>query len=370
MFARNFMLFFCLVVVATKNHTIKFKNEVSHRHGKFIPFWNWGIGVVRFKNDECSAADGLSGTCYTKRQCSDIDGIASGGCASNIGVCCVIQRSCGSTSSYNNTYFVSSPSFKQTTGANKCIYTVPRCDSDICQIRIDFLSFSLMQPNAQGVCANDAFNVIGGAYEVPEICGENSGQHLYVNFNGADDIKLVINTNSDSTFGRSWRFKVTQIGCDCPTRAPNGCLQHYTGISGVVQSLNYGTTIAGQGTRQLANTNYGICVAPAAGYCGIQWSQGTASPNTFTISGDATMAPTSLSGDDCTTDFIVVANPYIAGTPANTDRFCGTQLPTLVSYSRPFVLYVVTDGNEANDVANSGFLLSYTQLACRNSICR
>lgn len=60
---------------------------------RILVFWgwtsSWGVGVVRFQNGVCTGADGLDGTCYTKRQCADINGIASGSCASNIGVCCV-----------------------------------------------------------------------------------------------------------------------------------------------------------------------------------------------------------------------------------------------------------------------------------------
>lgn len=121
---------------------------------------------------------------------------------------------------------------------------------------------------------------------------------------------------------------------------------YYTDLSGTVRSLNYGTTASsyilanGQpGTRQLINTNYGICVSMVPGYCGIQWAQ-SSDIYSFTVSADTTSAvglgiiatPQSyLSGTDCATDFIVVPDPYINGAPANTDRFCGNGLPTLTS---------------------------------------
>lgn len=60
--------------------------------------------------------------------------------------------------------------------------------------------------------------VIGGASQIPIICGENSGQHIYVDFNGDSDIQIIINTNSGFSFSRSWYLKIAQIGCDCPTR--------------------------------------------------------------------------------------------------------------------------------------------------------
>lgn len=38
------------------------------------------------------------------------------------------------------------------------------------------------------------------------------------------------------------------------------------------------------GTRQIANTNYGICVRMSQGYCAIEWSQ--TNSNSFSVSGD------------------------------------------------------------------------------------
>ncbi|GJQ88051.1 hypothetical protein Trydic_g12973 [Trypoxylus dichotomus] len=350
-------------------------------------FWGWasiwGIGIVRFQNGVCPGADGLDGTCYTKRQCSDISGVASGSCASNIGVCCVLQRTCGATSSYNNTYFVN-PAFPSTmTTGGVCTFIIQKCNPSICQVRIDFLTLTLAQPDANGNCINDAMNIVGGGANIPTICGENSGLHVYVDFNGDANIKIVISTSSDTSVARSWKLKIAQIACDCPTRAPSGCLMYYTDLSGTVRSFNYGTTVSsyllpsGQpGTRQLANTNYGICVRMVPGYCGIQWSQGSDSVS-FTVSGDTTAAvglgivgaPASyMNGASCSTDFIVVPDPSINGVPANTDRFCGNGLPALTTYSKPFVLTTVTDGNELPDSGNRGFALSYTQLRCANII--
>lgn len=101
-------------------------------------------------------------------------------------------------------------------------YATPSEISILFQIRIDFLSFSLAQPNANGTCNTDAMYVIGGASQVPVICGENSGQHIYVDFNGDSDIQIIIDTNSGVSFARSWNLKISQIGCDCPTRGKLG----------------------------------------------------------------------------------------------------------------------------------------------------
>lgn len=80
------------------------------------------------------------------------------------------------------------------------------------------MDFTLAQPNANGSCVTDAMYVIGGASQVPIICGENSGQHIYVDFNGDAAIQIIIDTNSAVTLARRWNLKIAQIACDCPNR--------------------------------------------------------------------------------------------------------------------------------------------------------
>lgn len=168
---------------------------------------------------------------------------------------------------------------------------------------------------------------------------------------------------------------------------------YFSDLSRTVQSFNYGTTESGQttaqgatGTRQLINQNYGICVAAAPGYCSIDWQ--ISQSNSFTLSNDtaasAAMIGTpaaSVTGVGCTTDFIVIPNPLSGATRLTYDRFCGNGLPTITSkiaylfnclkftsnlaaFSKPYVLTVVTDNDELNDVANRGFSLDYAQRRC------
>ncbi|XP_018563924.1 uncharacterized protein LOC108905523 [Anoplophora glabripennis] len=341
------------------------------RNGKFFPFF--GVGLVRFENGLCGGNSTLEGTCYTRRQCALADGVGTVRCASGIGICCIIQRTCGETSSLNNTYFVS-PGFPTAyTNTSICTFTISRCNSDICQVRIDFLSFNLAQPNDNGSCVTDALIITGGASNVPVLCGENSGQHIYVDFNDANNIILTISTSTSSIASRAWNIKIAQIACNCPNRAPSGCTQYYTELSATVNSFNYGSAGSQLGTRQLVNENYGVCVAMLAGYCGIQWSQSggaysfTVTNNTYTNVGTGTIGTdaAAILGSNCTTDFVVIPAPiYINDTLVNTDRFCGNGFPTLISYSKPFVLTVVTNTNEINDTGNRGFSLTYTQIPC------
>lgn len=60
--------------------------------------------------------------------------------------------------------------------------------------------------------------VTGGGSQVPIICGENTGQHIYVDFENDNEIIINIATGSAVSIGRTWNLKISQIGCACPTK--------------------------------------------------------------------------------------------------------------------------------------------------------
>ena len=63
-----------------------------------------------------------------------------------------------------------------TSRARFTVYRDP--SARICQLRLDFDTFRLAQPdNVSGQCTTDAFSVSGVVNAVPVICGENSGSH-------------------------------------------------------------------------------------------------------------------------------------------------------------------------------------------------
>lgn len=53
---------------------------------------------------------------------------------------------------------------------------------------------------------------------MPIICGENSGQHVVVEFDGTNSILITIAATSSFTFGRHWFIRVTQYNCDAANR--------------------------------------------------------------------------------------------------------------------------------------------------------
>lgn len=169
------------------------------------------------------------------------------------------------------------------------------------------MDFSLAPPNGDGSCNTDYMAISGGSSRVPRLCGQNTGQHVYVNFNGNAAITIALESTASFAFNRHWHFKLTQIPCDSEYRAPAGCLQYYvdgdTDDSGPIRSFNYGSmpssqtnSIGVQGSRQIANARYGICIRPAANQCSITYSLPSSDPYAFTITGDVGAVDPTLLG--------------------------------------------------------------------------
>lgn len=94
----------------------------------------------------------------------------------------------------------------------------------MCQLRVEFLDLSLVGPTGDGSCSTDAISISGGASNVPTICGENSGQHVVVDFDGTNSISISIAATSSHTFGRHWFIRVTQFNCDAANKGMQNCL--------------------------------------------------------------------------------------------------------------------------------------------------
>jgi len=337
------------------------------------------VVLLKIQPDMCTTEDSVMnmGTCLPSKDCTSNSGTASGSCAKGFGVCCIAQRTCGESTNYNNTYFVN-PGYTGTdTGTGACTLTVNRVNSNICQLRLDFIDFNIEQPDVDGNCNTDFLTVSDST--VPMICGSNTGQHMYVDVDPAGGpVRVTVDRSAASTADRQWNIKVRQIPCDSSYRAPTGCLQYYTETSGTVSSFNFdsaGPTTT-PGTRQISNTDYGVCVEMADGYCGIIWERNTTGgDNGFTMTGNAQAAPdligTPEAGDvgaACTTDYVLIPNG-VDDTGVQNDRYCGLGFPNSVtSTSKPFMLYVMTDGQElvtppgVSDINNSGFSLNYRQI--------
>lgn len=96
-----------------------------------------------------------------------------------------------------------------------------------------------------GQCTTDSFMVRTTVGErLPILCGQNDGQHLYVDMGrgSANPVVLSVVTNGDM-IGRKWKVKINMIPCNNLDMAPSGCMQYFRSPSAVVQSFNYGPPV-------------------------------------------------------------------------------------------------------------------------------
>jgi len=314
------------------------------------------FSIVTFKNDECSATStaGLKGVCMTSTECSSI-GTADGNCASAFGVCCIVKTStCGGSVSKNCSYLEnpSYPSAYTTTG--DCSFTITRCSTEICQVRLDFFKAVLQQPaSATGSCTSTYTAITPGASGVtayntpPTLCGTLTGQHLYIDSGRSAStiatIKFTIAISADNY----WRIKVSQIPCWSSSRAPPGCLQYFTGNRNTAKSFNWDGTSACSSGCFLRLQSYRVCFRPEKGMCGMAYAQTdseSSSVDTFDMTNGASYAYSTQAYCGA----IGTAYLEIATSDAQSDdRYCGDYLAVTAtkdasagtSVKRPGIIY-------------------------------
>ena len=239
------------------------------------------FSVIKFPNDACTGSNGYNGTCYTSDECTAKGGQASGACASGFGVCCTFSLGCGTTSTENNTYFEQTTFTTWTGDSSPCTYKI--CPlANVCRIRLDFTTFEMTAPIAKtdtastgqgiGKCTLESMLITSpGMKSPPEICGTNTGQHMFLDVTDkCVDISFHINT-LDTTTSRVWSIHAKQYTCGDTLAGPTGCLQYHTGTFGSFATFNWdlaGTTTAAlASTTHLANQEYDICFRREENYC-------------------------------------------------------------------------------------------------------
>lgn len=274
--------------------------EVEAPSGKLISTFQ----IVRFPNDPCSGTAGTrNGTCYTSAECSDKGGASAGSCADGFGVCCTfVITSCGQSSAENITYWDAPATV---CAGCSCDLNINAINDNICQLRLDFLTFIITGPSTQTIsevnmqfsaplisaeplntgsawttnCLTDTFSVSSPnfANKPPVLCGINSGMHMYVDMDSdvTNVLSFVFQTISGpaaiagatSTRGigaiaaRDWDITVLQYECGYVNSAPPGCTQYLwadTGLQVAGWILSYNFQAAG--TKHLANQNQKVCI--------------------------------------------------------------------------------------------------------------
>ncbi|XP_062548394.1 uncharacterized protein LOC134213391 [Armigeres subalbatus] len=239
-------------------------NRTRGRSAKVLNFFPVPV------DDECLSDDGLrTGQCLNTYECRIKGGSSRGQCALGFGVCCVFTATCDQEMANNITYFVS-PSFPALLPRDMslCKLKIKLMSDEITQLKFDFIHFALGQPNRRtGICEGDVFKLIGGVLPF-DLCGQNSGQHLYYDLSpksrADEEIELFMNFSPRSFTQRLWEIKITQIPFS--QRAPSGCMQYYTGLEGVIQTFNFA-----ENGRHLANHNYRACIRQEKDMCSVAY---------------------------------------------------------------------------------------------------
>merc|ERR1712141_547218 len=341
------------------------------------------FSIVQFPNQQCTGASSSTtyGTCYTSSECSAKGGSADGNCAAGFGVCCVIYTTTCGTSISTNTTYIRNPNYPSSytaSSASTCTYTFSKVSDDICQLRLDFQTFSGFATSTTAGSCYDTLAVAGQTgVDPPSICGTNTGYHMYTEFGATstDTITMTLTYGSSGlTTAKTFNILARQISCTASYKAPTDCTQYYTGVAGNVQSYSYGQLLKSQ--------YYTNCIRTEKGYCAIQWKESsTTSPDPFDIL--ATTPGTAAAGGStflCTSGFVAIPDlsmdgvtgiPVPLGTSAWQSYVCGSNFgvegqaysTALISRKQPFILGVYTDTTTAHPAAE-GFNLDYTQLPC------
>lgn len=360
------------------------------------------FNVVKFRNSQCTstAAASQAGVCYTSQECSDLGGSAQGNCAASFGVCCIITVStCGGTVTQNCTYIENANFPQAVTGVAACTYMMTRCSSDICQVRLDFQNPTVLaQPvAANGLCNAENLVIVGGKAQTslsinpPVLCGLLSGQHIYLDAGSASTV-ATLNFALAAATTAMWRIKTSQIECSAAWRAPQGCLQYFTGGTGTVQSFNFDglcTQVACASGAFLQEQSYQVCFRQEKGMCEISLNETPLAMGVSFLLGDPVngVAP----GSQCSVGLCIInvaAGPPVVNqgsyiwmdnipgdvNPANecAGVFCGTNLSdlqgkvtttpgTVMSNKIPFIMRVQTEGVQT---MLAGFSLDYSQTPC------
>ncbi|KAI9556202.1 hypothetical protein GHT06_018776 [Daphnia sinensis] len=364
-------------------------SSINNAYKFFSPFINTAPRP-RGRNPEsprtfssCTSRDGHRGNCVPSAFCNAYGGRSGGSCGS-LAVCCIYTIvKCGEKTTLNNTYWRNPPSVSSDTS---CSLTFTLDNSlveqrkPICQVRLDFKSFTVAQPNpATGHCDSDYLQVVGAVNKVPIICGDNDDQHMYLEAPSPTTEFMFLMKFGVSSVTRSWNIGISLIPCGADFLAPRDCLQYFTRHmgTGTVKSFNWRDA---SGMRQLADMDYKICFRNE-----IITNKQKATRICYTqciTRGDGQSFrlgrfPSSASRNgavDCPEDFILIPNGFNPLIPMDvSDRYCGSALNpaagggppvTVCSTIKDFIVIYHTndvEGAISTEVESSGFCFDYEQ---------
>merc|ERR1711976_11293 len=327
--------------------------------------------IVTFPNDQCTASSGSStgaskGTCLSSTECNSKSGTVDGNCASGFGVCCVFKiSSCSGTVTENCTY-IQNPGYTSSyTTSGSCSFSVTPLNSDICQMRLDFDTFTTTIAT-DGVCT-DSFIVTspGTANSLPTLCGTLKNQHLYFEQARSSSTATLAFTISTTTTGATFSIKVSQIECSSLSKAPTDCNMYHTGIGGYIQSYNW------QGNNQIHGSKWSTCIRREDGYCQIAYrAKGGETIDTFQLDDSATTALANGGWAALVEGYVIIAGGVNSASVSGEKFASGdavTQDSVIIGTGPRFIVSrVVSTTVHANPSGDSGYYLQYDQIACGN----
>ena len=141
------------------------------------------FSIVQFPNAQCTGSSSTTtyGTCLTSSECSAKGGSADGNCAAGFGVCCVIYTTTCGTSISTNTTYIRNPGYPSSytpSSAGSCTFSISKVSDDVCQLRLDFQTFSGFATSTTAGSCYDTLAIKGQTgVDPPAICGTNTGYH-------------------------------------------------------------------------------------------------------------------------------------------------------------------------------------------------
>jgi len=223
------------------------------------------------------------------------------------------------------------------TSRHSDVYTqnITKESPEVVQIRVDFISLVLGSP-VQGECRNDSLMISGAdmnslATLPPLLCGDLTGQHLYLSVKHSDQVQLTIRLGVE--LGQQWDIKTTQLVEGDPLVAPMYCLQYHKDLVGNIRSFN-----SLQSPGLLNRHRYSICLKPLPNFCDVS------------IKGE-------LDIDE--------EDTLMIGTTKLTGLDNAGSLHLHWNYTGTNVITVETDGD--NDEERAGFSFKYKMLPCYES---
>lgn len=188
---------------------------------------------------------------------------------------------------------------------------------------------------------------------------------VYVETGGTTStINAVVATGTSTTDARSWSIKVSQISCTSTLKAPEDCVQFFTGTSGLFSSYNFA------GGMLIHNQEMAVCFRQEDGYCGIDFSvdEGTTTPDPFLLLTNPDVMDAVETGV-CTYSRINI--PQTTG----SGYFCGGQFGLIDGetdsgivrlMNGPFRMHftVFTNTAAGPDISSTGYKMRYNEVPC------